>query len=601
MNITSIDQVPYKNAYGIFCHSLPKMGNNDALIPTFCQIEIGGKTTLHNHFEPELFFIVQGHGEMTIGEQTRAVKPGDLIQIPPFSSHTLKNIGESKLQFLSIYIKDYPEIYKELYTEISTVQTLPTPTLPTDAVITAAPPTPNGPLHLGHISGPYLAADILSRYLRSKSVTVITHTGTDDHQNYVGEKARSLQLETAEFRSHRRARIQRGFCSMDIHFDEFIEPSRNNDYQHKIKNFFKRAVDANIIQLQTIEIPHCDHCDLTLVDVHADGTCPHCASPSRGGCETCGMVVPSYELNNVHCNRCGQTARSFTRSAYTFDLKHYLPLIADNLAQLSLSPRLQQLVDSVQAQPTVKVLVAYPTENDLGIQVDGRNLHVWFEMAAHYETFASSDKFWIHSFGFDNSFYYLLFIPALLKALNSKTKLPDAVITNEFLLLDSAKFSTSRGHAIWADEFAGNSEHLRFFLSTIRPSQQTSNFDLNAFNIFSAELKMSLAKILDQATHIVSAKIVETEADPTVIIQTQRFLKDFEMNLVPQNFDSRRASRLVLNFIDITTQALGNLQNDKLRIQTLGTALIPFMPKTSKRILSILSVSTCHTTHAETL
>jgi methionyl-tRNA synthetase len=584
MNITSIDQAQYKNAYGILCHSLPKTGSRDALNPTFCQVEVGEKTTLHNHFEPEIFFIIQGQGEMTIGEKTRAVKAGDLVQIPPFSSHTLKNIGESVLQFLSIYTEDYT-----------------VPALPAEVVITAAPPTPNGPLHLGHISGPYLAADILSRYLRSKSVNVVTHSGTDDHQNYVSDKARSLKLETLEFRSHRRARIQRGFNNMDIHFDEFIEPSQDYDYQNNIKTFFRRAVDANIIQLETISMPHCNHCDLTLVDVHADGTCPHCASPSRGGCETCGIVVPAYELHSVHCGRCGQPASSVIKSVYTFDLKSHLPLIVDDLAKLKLSPRLQQLVEQIQAMPSMKTLVAYATENDLGIQVDGRNLHVWFEMAAHYESFASSEKFWIHSFGFDNSFYYLLYIPALLKALNPKTKLPDAVITNEFLLLDGAKFSTSRGHAIWADEFTGNSEHLRLYLSTIRPAQKTSNFEMESFNAFSTELKMSLIKILDRAADIATVKPFGTTADNSVVIQTQRFLKDLEMNLVPQNFDPRQASRLILNFIDTTTQALGNTKNDQLRIETLATALIPFMPETANRIHSVLSLSPYQDPHAEAL
>ncbi len=584
MNITSIDQVQYKEAYGIFCHSLPAMGSNDALNSTFCQIEIGGKTKSHNHFEPETFFIVQGRGEMTIGERTKTVKPGDLIQIPPFSSHSLKNSGESSLQFLSIYTEDYT-----------------VPSLPADVVITAAPPTPNGPLHLGHISGPYLAADILSRYLRSRSVNVVTHTGTDDHQNYVGEKARSLQLGTSAFCSHQRARIQRGLSNSGIQFDEFIEPSQDKEYQSRIQRFFRRAVDANIIQLENIAIPRCDHCNLTLVDVHADGTCPHCASPSRGGCETCGIVVPSYELTNVHCGRCGELAGSFTKLVYTFDLKRYLPLISDNLSQLSLSPRFQQLVKLVQGQPTVKVLVAYPAENELGIQVGDQTLHVWFEMAAHYEIFASNDNYWIHSFGFDNGFYYLLFIPSLLKALNPKTKLPDAIITNEFLLLDGTKFSTSRGHAIWADEFNGKSEHLRFFLSTIRPSQQASNFDLSAFNIFSDEIEASMTIILEQAAFIASSKPVENKADNSVTIQTQRFLKDLEMNLVPQNFDPRRASRLILNFIDTTTQSLGNLQNDKLRIQAIGAALTPFMPETSSRILSQLFLSPLQALHSEAL
>lgn len=119
----------------------------------------------------------------------------------------------------------------------------------------------------------------------------------------------------------------------------------------------------------------------------------------------------------------------------------HLKAINADLNRLSLSPRLRELVSKVQSGANSKILVAYPSDAGLIIPETDLAIHVWFEMAAHYESFATQTKTWIHCFGFDNSFYYLLFIPALLRAMNPEAKLPDYVLTNEFLLLDGAKFS----------------------------------------------------------------------------------------------------------------------------------------------------------------
>lgn len=566
MNITSFNQAEFKSAYGILCHSVPNLGPSDALKPTFCLIKPGDQTTPHAHFEPEFFFIIRGQGIMTIGENSRSIQAGDLVKIPSFTQHQLTNTENESLEFLSVY-----------------TESLDVPDLPERVLITAAPPTPNGPLHLGHISGPYLAADIVARYLKLKHVDVVTHSGTDDHQNYVSEKAHSLNTTTEEFRCGHRARIQRGLMNMDISFDEFIEPATDYIYQTKIQDFFGRAVKSKVIQKDILSIPHCESCDLNLVDVHADGTCPICQSPSRGGCESCGIVVMPNELLNVHCGRCGQLASTQPTEVYTFNLSQHLPLILDNLKQLPLSLRLKRLISGIQQQPNLKVLVAYASKEADGIKVADQTLHVWFEMAAHYESHATQSKHWIHSFGFDNSFHYLMYIPALLRAMNPQARLPDAVLTNEFLLLDGAKFSTSRGHAIWADEFEGNTEHVRLYLTQIRPSEHTTDFSMNAFNAFSEDLKMKLDKLFKQLNEL--CDIRAGKPNERTLFQIQKFTRDLDLAF-SQN-DLRGAAQLILGFLDSVVYVQEDSINFSAKATALAQGLSPFMPETAKRILSL--------------
>lgn len=570
MYVSFAKQDEYKLAYGILCRALPAVQHRDGLFPTFCQIPVGGATAPHEHFEPEIFFITKGSGVMTIEGENRSVSIGDLVRIPPNSMHTLRNDGSDVLDFLSVYSEDF---------EI--------PQLPNSAVITVAPPTPNGPLHLGHMSGPYLASDILARSLRNQGVTVRTHSGTDDHQNYVGEKAQQLKLNQDVFHKAQRQRIQDGLKALDINFNEFIEPKSDHQYQFQILNFTKRAIQRGVIVKETLPLPHCAHCDLTLVDALSSGTCPECHSLSHGGCESCGIVVGAHELIDVHCARCKHSAESKLVEVYTFNLSLYLPLIRIELNQLNLPLRLEQLISSIAQKKDLKVIVSHPHNNQHGIRLHdtNQNLYVWFEMAAHYEQFALSPQSWIHFFGFDNSFYYILFIPALLRALNPSSRLPDAVVTNEFLLLEGSKFSTSRNHAIWADEFTGNTEHLRLFLAINRPSIMQSNFAMTDFHSFSRDLSAQIQAVLQRASIVKHL----TMPSQTGLLESHRFTKDMESALSLRTIDLRQASRRLLVFLDQILNSFKGNADDRIKILTFSQQLEAFMPKTALELQNSLT------------
>lgn len=579
MHISNTKNVEFSNAYGILCAAIKDDGGRQGLYPSFCRIPSGQKTKPHAHFESELFYIVSGSGWIEVEHEKAEVRTGDLTRIPPFSRHELTNTGEQELVFLSVYSEDF---------EI--------PRLPISTVVTAAPPTPNGPLHIGHISGPYLASDIAARYLRLRSSQVRSHSGTDDHQNYVFEKAHTLGLEAEVFRKQMRSRIQLGLQKMQINFDEFIEPKTDIEYENKIQAFAMRAVDSGVITKENIDFPYCKKCDHALVDALIEANCPSCEEPSRGGCESCGVVAPPQDLLHAKCARCGEIADRKLTSVYTFSLSSYLPLIREELFQLNLPVRLQMLIARVTAMKDLKVLLTHPERTKQGLRLAGTDhaLHVWFEMAAHYEDFSLSPEKWIHFFGFDNSFHYLLFIPALLRALNPKAKLPDAVITNEFLLLDGQKFSTSRGHAIWADEFVGNTDHLRLYLSQQRPSNFQADFTLENFRSFSLELEGQMQRLIARARLVAenSNERTQIHISHATLVNCNRFTRDLELFLAPMSFDLRRASRQLISFIDLTLQSFNSGQDiaadERLMLRVLATVMLPIMPTEAENILNAL-------------
>lgn len=574
MDTLRFDEAQYISAYDILCASMPGNSSRAGIYPTFCRIPSQGKTLKHSHFEAETFYVIEGTGRMTIGAETQTVCGGDLVRIPPSKEHELLNLGSNELVFLSVYSEDF---------EVSG--------LPARAIVTAAPPTPNGPLHLGHMSGPYLASDILSRYLRSQGGHVVSHSGTDDHQNYVGERARSFHQSSEVFRKSMRSRIVEGLQSFQISFDEFIEPRHDVEYQKRIGAFAERAIQSGVIERELLSLPFCEDCAHFLVDALNDGICPHCEQPSRGGCESCGLVVPPQELSRPRCGSCGGLAEKKEAEAYTFLLSQYLPLIQQDLEKLTLSPRLRELVRKVTQKKDVKVLLTYPSpvQDGEGLQLaeTGQRIHVWFEMTAHYERFALSDETWIHCFGFDNAFYYLLFIPALLRAMDSRAKLPDHVITNEFLLLDGSKFSTSRGHAIWADEVKEESDLLRLFLCLNRPDRTPSDFSRLKAQAFIPEMRGMLDHLNGRAQKVVGNM---RQVDEGTLVLCNRFTREMELYYSPKTFNLRRASRLLIDFIDMIQQAEGNESNEMLMLRVFATTAAPILPNESKKLFVTLGI-----------
>ena len=546
------------------CLPFPKTQERASLYPTLCRLKPQARSQRHAHYEAEFFYIVAGQGEIYLDQQQVMVTSGDMIAAKPFSSHEIINNGSADLIFLSIYSEDYCLSL-----------------LPTAIHLTAAPPTPNGPLHLGHLSGPYLVNDVLSRYLRLRQVSVLQYCGTDDHQNYL------VHPSGDAFRISMRSRIEKAMQQFSIHWDEWLEPKTDHQYQAKARDFFNRAAAQGIIEEEEVAFPFCETCSLYLYDAHIQGLCPFCLAASQGTCEACGMVVPPSALRKTSCRQCNKPHSFKQTSVFTFDLSRHLPAILTDLAKLTLSSRQTALLKQVSALADAKIWVTYPDANAIGIQHPTNHiLNVWFEMASYYEAFALSDITWAHCFGFDNTFHYLFFMGSLLNALEKKAKLPDYIICNEFLLWDEAKFSTSRQHAIWADEIYEDTEYLRFFLCLYRAQENEMNFSWQVFHDFYKTFKTQIQQLVSRAQQRFNKSVSKK-----TLIQCNRLTRDMEAHLSLENVSLRQAARLILNVVDDCSHKPA-ADEDGLWLHWLGQHLAPFMPEISRQLLNELSIVT---------
>lgn len=365
-----VASLPGQEKYGAICR-YPKMRSSSAYRVVDVQLKAHEKTETHQHLEMESFYILSGMATVTVDGMQEAVSQGDLIHFHPLEEHSIQ-ASESGLHFLSIYEKQ------------------------ARVFISPAPPTPNGPLHLGHASGPYLAADILNRHLRSENMETLLFSGTDDHQPFVKEY--SFQKE-----------IQKDFQSLGVSFDTFVHPSSDSIYQERILKLYKEAMEEGLFQYAETAFPYCEEEARFYLEPEVSHDCQNCgASLLSQSCEEC-----------THFN---------------------------SLEKHPLAKKTEAIV--FQDFP-----VALPFGPGIGLG-NGMRLNVWVEMALNYvdqiRQFQAS--VWVPLFGKDNRYYYQQLFPKILSAFGVDVVI--SPIMNDFLLLDGEKFSTSRRHAVWVSEAA---------------------------------------------------------------------------------------------------------------------------------------------------
>jgi methionyl-tRNA synthetase len=365
-----------------------------------------------------------------------------------------------------------------------------------DWLVTATPPTPNGDLHLGHLSGPYLAADSFARHLRQLGADTVTLTGIDDHQSYTQTRGIRENSDAASTARYFGDRIVRAWDQAGISFDLISRPDRMPAHQWLTQSVFSKLLAQGDIVAKTRPLPYCPRCERWSFEAFVVGACPHCGSSSCGNaCEVCGMPNDCADLADPHCTICGAGCE-------TKDCERlYLPLAphADALSALwqraNMNAHLTALCDSLVMAGLPEIAVSHPAT--WGIEVpDGRlagqRIYVWFEMAAGYLSAGADDAGYgawrpgrrvAQFFGFDNGYFHVALFPAIMHAFDPGIPLPTDFICNEFYRLDGKKFSTSRQHAIWLlpalEQTPG--DHLRLYLSLDRPGSSQTNFTWEGF------------------------------------------------------------------------------------------------------------------------
>ncbi|KJY42746.1 methionyl-tRNA synthetase [Streptomyces sp. NRRL B-1568] len=446
------------------------------------------------HDETEVFVITAGTGTVVVDGRRQEVAAGSMIVFEPFETHVLENTGEADLVFLTMYWRD---------AERATRASERTDRLADRPLfVFSTPPTPNGDLHLGHLSGPYLGADAYVRFQRMNGAQAWHLTGSDDFQSYVQAAARRDGTEPAETAAHYSAEITATLKLMDIEPDQYTVTNAEAGYPESLREFFTRLVASGGITAE--EAPALfDASGRYLYEVDVTGACPICSHGTSGNiCEECGEPNSVVDLVDPVASTDGGTPMAGAATRYMLPLHEHRADVEDHHRQGRVPARLRELAQRIFQRARHDVAVTHPST--WGVQpaeadAEGQVIWVWPEMAYGFlhgiqllgrrlgrpwQAQAPQDDWKIvHFFGYDNSFYHSVLYPVLYKLAHPTWQADIDYHVNEFYLLEGSKFSTSRRHAIWGKDIltADSVDAVRYFLARTRPEGRRTNFRSASF------------------------------------------------------------------------------------------------------------------------
>jgi len=373
--------------------------------------------------------------------------------------------------------------------------------------ITSALPYANGPIHIGHLAGVYVPADIYARYLRSKNQDVLFIGGSDEHGVPITIKARKEGVSPQVIVDRYHSIIKKSFEEFGISFDIYSRTSAPVHHE-TASAFFKKLYDEGKFIEKTNQQLYDKTTHTFLADRYVTGTCPHCGYEKAYGdqCESCGTSLSPTELINPKSALSGAVP-------VLKETKHwYLPLNQYEgwLKEWILEGHKHDWKTNVYGQ--VKSWIdlglkprAVTRDLDWGVKVpvdgaDGKVLYVWFDAPIGYisaskawsrETGKNWEPYWksddtklVHFIGKDNIVFHCIIFPVMLHAEGSYL-VPDNVPANEFLNLENDKISTSRNWAVWLheylDDFPGKQDVLRYVLTANAPETKDNDFTWKDF------------------------------------------------------------------------------------------------------------------------
>ncbi len=373
-------------------------------------------------------------------------------------------------------------------------------------VITMPQPTANGPLHVGHLSGPYIAADIAARAARASGAEVLVSTGLDIHQNYVLVRAQREGVSVESMMEEFRGQITETYQRAGINYDLFTDPLEP-DHDETIAGLAASLVASGRVPMMDFDLKICPSCDMTLHHFYVAGRCSWCREGAAGGaCEGCGAFTSAQDLIDPVCTACGGQPHTVTTTLPVLRMEEFREQLTAMWMRAELPSRVRRLIQHHLEAGLPDVPIAYPTNWGIpgtgplaGLRLDpytevaltdlvniARGVNPRASTVDDYRAaWQEVSELW-HFHGMDNSFWYALYWPAVFAAMGIDPLPLSGVVANEFYTLDGLKFSTSRNHAVWANEILSEEDPriVRLYLAWDRPDRYASDFTRESFAAF---------------------------------------------------------------------------------------------------------------------
>ena len=369
-------------------------------------------------------------------------------------------------------------------------------------LVTAALPYANGPVHIGHLAGCYIPADIYVRYQRAQKRDVQFIGGSDEHGVPITIRAMKEGVSPQQIVDKYHAQIKESFEQMGISFDIYSRTS-NKIHHETAAAFFKKLYDDGLFEEKETEQYYDEKTNTFLADRYITGTCPVCSNPNAYGdqCERCGSTLSPEQLINPRSTLSDAVPVKRKTKHWYFPLQNYEPWLKEWILEGH-----KEWKNNVYGQckswlDNGLVSRAMTRDSSWGVKVplpgtEGKVLYVWFDAPIGYisATKELTDKwadYWckedtklVHFIGKDNIVFHCIIFPAMLKA-HGGFVLPENVPANEFLNIEGDKVSTSRNWAVWVHEyikdFPGCEDVLRYVLCSNAPETKDNDFTWSDF------------------------------------------------------------------------------------------------------------------------
>jgi len=521
--------------------------------------------------------------------------------------------------------------------------------------ITAALPYANGPLHLGHVAGVYLPADIFVRFLRMNQHDVAFICGSDEHGAAITLRAKKEGISPQEIVDKYNHIIGKAFKDFDISFDIFHRTSA--EIHHKTsQDFFLKLYENGHFTEETSEQYFDEEYQQFLADRYITGECPKCQNPNAYGdqCEKCGSDLSPTELKNPISTLSGKTPVLKTTSHWYLPMNRHEDWLRDWIKEGTLDgvqqhdpkPWRNQVIGQCMSWIDGGLHSRAMTRDlDWGVKVplpnaDGKVLYVWLDAPIGYisatkqwaldntknwEDYWTGDRKLVHFIGKDNIVFHAVIFPILLKN-HGGLILPDNVPAYEFLNLEGDKFSTSRNWAVWLHEYIAaypdKMDELKYVLTAIAPETKDAEF---TWKEYQTRVNSELADILG---NFVNRALVLTQKYYEGKVPQQGELTAYdkealaEMQAIPERISKlvyayklRDAQAEAMNLARLGNKYLAELEpwklikTDEKRVETimnialqitanLSIVLQPFLPATAEKLTQFLNFKTTDWTQA---
>ena len=502
-------------------------------------------------------------------------------------------------------------------------------------LVTCALPYANGPIHIGHLAGVYVPADIYVRYLRMRGREVLYVCGSDEHGVPITIKAREQGCTPQDIVDRYHGIIKDSFEGLGIHFDIYGRTS-SEVHARNAAGFFRKLYDEGKFITRESEQYYDPEAKTFLADRYIVGTCPKCGNEGAYGdqCEKCGSTLSPEELINPKSKLSGAQPVKKKTTHWYLPLQDYEPWLREWILEghQEWRPNVYGQVKSwldggLQPRAVTRDLdwgVPVPVEG-----AEGKVLYVWFDAPIGYisntqELLPDSwEKWWkspdtrlVHFIGKDNIVFHCIVFPAMLKAYGDGYILPDNVPANEFLNLEGDKISTSRGWAVWAHEylqdFPGKQDVLRYVLTANAPQTSDNDFSWKDFQgRNNSELVAVFGNFVNRAM-VLTHKYFEgkvpvcgplEDIDREALAQIPRLKASMEKNI--EEFRFREALRDAMGIARVGNKYIsdtepwkvaktdlartGTILNLSLQIcADLAIAFEPFTPFAAQRLRTML-------------